>query len=475
MIKQSILTVLFLCLCFGGTILAQNPTLCRIGFTYDISQSNNWGKGKPVITAIYPYSSAETVGLKPNDIIESIDGIPVTDIKTEDIPGLLNPAGKNEISLTISNIESSDKQVIVKKECKRSDAITEDQLASAFAMYSLESTSERLFTCPFKTTTTNDSIDFAFFQTFAFSPIDEDNQKLEEAINTSIEKELRKKGLSFNASDPDMVVQTFYYYKKNPNYKGENKVVVNKQPIYRYDLTLNRMQKFPFLSYAAAEAEAQYLLQLGFRLVDQRFSPGRVLWECEANEMLESPFRLENYAQTHIPLMCMQYPYAKYSRNVQFQVNQKVYNYTGINYDINKLELVMSVDPNSPAQTAGVKARDVIEKIDNHLLNRTAEEFTIAYKQFITNTMKFRDPKTVFTDANGFQFCMYWDKFNYTQIADAIQNPKNMAPFSYLYKFAPYVNPSGTNACTFHIKRGKEKVELVIRPTIHTEVMIEIK
>jgi hypothetical protein len=475
MFKRGLLMVLVFCSCFTATGWGQNPTLCRTGFSYEISRSVNWGGGKPVVTAIYPYSPAEAVGLKVYDVIESIDGIAVTDILPEDIPGLLNAAEKSEVRLTVTNIDSSDRQVVVSKECKRSDAISEDQLAAAFAMYSLESTSERLFTCPFRTTTTGDSIDFAFFQTFAFSPVDEDNRKLEETINASIEKELRKKGLTFNAADPDMVVQTFYYHKKNPNYVGENKVVVNKAPVYRYDVALNRMQRFPFLSSASAEGEAQYLLQLGFRLVDQRFSRGRVLWECEANEMLESPFRLENYAQTHVPLMCMQYPYAKYSRNVQFQVNRKAYNYTGISFDINRLELVMSVDAGSPAQAAGVIARDVIERVDNHPLNHTADEFTAAYKQFITNTMQYRDPKTLFTDANGFAYCMYWDKLSYIQVSDILQSPRSMAPFAYLYKFAPYVNPSGVNACTFYIRRGKEKVELTVRPTVHEEVMIEIK
>ncbi len=475
MIKRIILFSLSLLLIFSGKINGQNSTVCRLGFTYEISQSVNWGNGKPVITGIYPYSSAEQVGLKLHDIIETIDGMAVSDIKKEDIPGLLNPAGKNEVTLTVSNLETVSKEVIVKKECKRRDAITEDQLASAFAMYSLETTSERLFVCPFKTTTTNDSIDFIIYKTFGFTPIDENNRKLEEKINGYIEKEFRKKGLAYNATEPDMLIQTFYYLDKNPNYTGPNKVVVNKQPVYRYDFTLNKMEKFPFLHNTAAEAEAQYLLQLGFRIIDQKFRHGRILWECEANEMLESAFRLENYAQTHIPLMCMQYPYAKYSRNVQYQVSHKVYNYTGINYDINRLELVSGVDPNSPAYAAGIRARDIIEKIDNHALNRSAEEYTAAYKQFITNTMPYRDGKTVFTDTNGFAYCMYWDKFKYTQVADILQNPKSMAPFSYLYKFASYVNPSGTNTCTFQIKRGKEKSEVVIRPTVHTEVMVEIK
>jgi membrane-associated protease RseP (regulator of RpoE activity) len=475
MLKQGLLTILFLYASLTTTAWAQAPTLCRTGFTYEISRSPNWGKGKPIITAIHPYSPAQTAGLKVYDVIESIDGIPVTDITPEDLPSLLNPAEKNEITLTITNIETSNKQITIAKECKRTDAITEDQLASAFAMYSLESTSERLFTCPFHTTTTSDSIDFAFFQTYAFTPVDADNQKLEEAINATIEKELRKKGLTFNAADPDMIIQTFYYYKKNPNYTGENKVTTPKPSVYRYDLTLGRMQRFPFLSATAAEAEAQYLLQLGFRFVDQRFTRGRVIWECEANEMLDSPFRLENYAQTHVPLMCMQYPYARYTRNVQYQINRKAYNYTGISYDVNRLELALAIDPGSPAQAAGLIAHDVIERIDNHPLNHTADEFTAAYKQFITNTMKYRDPKTLFTDANGFAYCMYWNKLNYPQVADILQNPRSMAPFAYLYKFAPYVNPSGLNACTFYIKRGKEKVELTVRPTLHEEVMIEIK
>ena len=47
--------------------------------------------------------------------------------------------------------------------------------------------------------------------------------------------------------------------------------------------------------------------------------------------------------------------------------------------------------------------------------------------------------------------------------------------FSYLYYFAPYINPSGNNACTFNIKRGKTKLEVIIRPTIRSEVTVEIK
>lgn len=403
--KRAILPVLLLFAFLTG--FAQNRNICRLGITYDISQSNHWGKNKPVITSVIPYSPAELAGVKTNDIIIAIDGVQTTDISSEEIGEMLNPAGKNEVLLTIGNLANPAKQVLVKKECKKGNAITEEQLATAFSMYSLETTSEREFVCPFKTTVTADPVDFGKFKTFAFSAIDENNSKLETAINESIEKELTKKGMTVDTNRPDIIVQTFYFFDKNPNYKGANKILIEKEPIYRYNFNHSKMETFPFLNSMSAEAEAEYLLQFGFRLIDQRDVPGRILWECEANELLEDSYRLDEYARIHAPLMCMQYPYVKYQRNVPFKVNQKTYNYTGLSYDIDHMKQIADVDKNSPAYAAGLRPRDIVEKINDQKMNHTAEEFSAAYKGFITNTMKYRDPKTQFTDANGFKRCMF--------------------------------------------------------------------
>jgi hypothetical protein len=460
----------------GNTQQSSNSTVCRLGFTYDISRSPNWGKGKLVVTHVYPHSSAEREGLKVHDIIEAIGGVPVDGPDAGDIAGRLNPEGKNEVSLTVTGLtDDPARPVVVKKDCKRTDAINENQLATAFSMYSLETTSERSFVCPF--TTTTDTTDFARYKTFAFAAIDENNRRMEETINSCIEKELTQKGLLHNAANPDFIVKTFYLYDRNPNYVKTTAQNLPGQnlPVYRYDFAAGRMKKFPFLPPGTAETGAEYLLQLGIRFVDKRYKPGNIFWECEAGEMMNAPFRLENYARTHIPLMCMQYPYVRYSRNVQFLVSRKSYNYTGLNYDINRLERVMDVDLNSPAHIAGIQAGDLIGKIDNQSLGRTAEEYTAAYKQFVMNTMSLRNPETLFTDANGFRFCMYWQEFSYIQVAEALRNPRNMGVFAYLYKFTPYVNPSGVNACTFHIRRGKEEMDIVVSPTIHTETTVVIR
>lgn len=473
--KRIILSILLLFVFMVSHAQNRNASICRLGFTYDISQSKNWGKNKPVITGIIPYSSAELAGVKQGDIIEAIDGVTTTEVSPQEIAELFNPAGKNEVILTISNLAVPIKQVMVKKDCKKVNSIIEDQLASAFSMYSLETTGERTFTCPFKTVVTPDSVSFAKFKTFAFATIDENNRKLETAINECIEKELTKKGLTLDIAQPDILIQTFYFFDKNPNFKGTNVILVDKEPTYRYNFTQSKMDSFPFLGSSAAEAEAEYLLQFGFRMIDQAFVPGRIIWECEANELLENSYRLEEYARVHAPLMLMQYPYVKYGRNVQYKVSQKTYNYTGISYDIDRLELITDVDHNSPAYVSGLRPRDVIEKINNNKMNYSAEEFTAGYKNFISKTMKYRDPKTRFTDANGFKRCMFWDTFKYSQVADALQNSGNVGAFSYLYYYAPYVNPAGNNACTFEIKRGKNKMEYIVRPTIRREVTVEIK
>lgn len=474
--KRVILSALLLFVVLAVNAQSKNGTICRLGFTYDISKSSNWGNNQPVITNVTPYSPAEQAGIKVADIIEAIDGLNTIDVKPEEIPQLLNRAGKNTVILTIKNLQQASRQVMVKKDCKKANAITEDQLASAFAMYNLENTNERLFTCPFKITT-QDDIDFSQFKTYAFSISDESNEKLESVINECIGKELSKKGLTPSSENPDLLIQTFYFFDKNPNFKGENKVLVEKEPTYRYSSVTGKMEKYPFLNISAAEAEAEYLMQLGFRLVDRRSSDRsklQVIWECESNELLSDVFKLEEYARTFVPLMCMQYPYVTYTRNVQYRVNFKTYNYTGISYDIDNLSLVVDVNPNSPAHAAGIRPRDIIEKIENQSLEFTPEEFSEGYKQFIIATMPYRDPKTIFTDANGFRRCMYWNTLDYPKVADAIKDKAYHSAFSYLYFYAPYINPTGTNACNFDVKRNKNKLNFIIRPTIRSEVSVQV-
>ena len=451
----------------------EQAMVCRTGLTYEISQKTNWGKGKPVVINVTPYSSAERAGLQLNDIIEEIDGIPTTELSKEDIDILLNPTGRPDIILTLKSAQSAARTVRMRKECKPIEAVTEAMLAMSYNMYSLETTSERTFTCPFTYTATEDTVDLTQFYTFSFAEVDENNRDLEIDLNRIIEREMEKKGYERDLRKPDLLVQTFYYFDKNPDYMGPNPIKLEK-PVFRYNLNRNRMEQVPFLELGASTSEAPYLLQLGFRLIDQKLQPGRVLWECESNELLQEPFGLKEYAQMHIPLMCMQFPYLRSKKHVRFTVTQCMYNYTGINYDLNKLSNVAWIDKGSPAYEAGIQPGDVVEGIEGLSTDYTIDEFTAAYRQFVMNTMEFRDKSTRFTDSHGFDRCMYWDTFKYPEVNKAIQNANNLTAFAYLYYFAPYINPTSNNAITFYVKQGEERRKIIIRPTIRSSVSIAI-
>ena len=471
--KQALIIITFLCLVF--TTDAQVVT-CRYGFSYEISNDPHWGKDKPVVTSIYPNSPAERAGIKPYDIIMAVEGEPVTEDVLDDIYLFLNPEGKDIIELTINNISDGEHKITINKECKSNLSLSEDQLATAFAMYAVEDTHERFFSCPFITTQTKDPVDFSIFKSFDFSGKEESQPELAKKINDIIRKELLKKGLKHTPVEPDFMVHIFYSFNKNPNYKPRT-ARRNEEAdyTYRYDINRDRMVKLPYLSPGTIETEAEYILKLGFRFEDRKLEKGRIIWECEANELLNESFSLEDFAFIHIPLMSMQYPYVKYGRNVQFRLSKKKYNYTGINYNIENISEVASVDPYSPAAAAGIVPFDKIDAIEDKRMDRSSAQFSSAYRQFLVNTLKLRDETTRFTDANGFPDCMFWDNSKYPLVVKEFNNKKNLTAFSYLFKYAPFINPAGNNTCSFKLRRGKEKLEFILRPEVRSEVTVVVE
>lgn len=474
--KQLLLLIAIFCLAMPTT--GQDDISCRYGFSYEISNAPHWGKDKPVITSVYPNSPAERAGIKPFDIITAVEGVPVTENVLDDIHLFLNPEGKDIVELTIKNVTEDERKIKIKKECKSTYSLSEEQLATAFGMYAVEYTHERLFSCPFVTTQTKDTVDFSRFKSFDFFGGNDNQPELAKKINELIKKELMNRGLKYDPVNPDLLIQIYYSFNKNPNYKPKTTKKTEEEELgvtYRYDVGRDRMAKLPFLPPGTVETEAEYILKLGFRLEDRKLEKGRIIWECEANELLNESYSLEDFAFVHIPLMTMQYPYMKYGRNVQYRLSKKKYNYTGINYSIEDISEVASVDPYSPAAQAGILPFDKLDAIEDKRMDRTSQQFTSAYRQFLVNTLKMRDEKTRFVDANGFPDCMFWDELKYPQVVKAFDNKKNLTAFSYLFKFAPFITPSGNNTCSFKLRRGKEKLEYILRPEIRSEITVVVE
>jgi hypothetical protein len=220
--------------------------------------------------------------------------------------------------------------------------------------------------------------------------------------------------------------------------------------------------------------QAEFFLTLGIRVVDTKKSDnGGLVWECEANELLQSYYSLDDYSKLHIPLMFMQYPYPKSTDVARFFYGRSRYNYTGIQFNMDNMKEIVSIDPSSPAAQVDIQPGDVIEKINGIKFNNNTKSADSNYKQFILKTMHLRDQKTQFTNADGFTRCMYWGKLNQAQIYDTFRKPEFSAAFSYLFYFEPYINLSGTNIVSFNIARGKHKSEIKVKPVIVEEEVFE--
>ncbi|MDR3339226.1 MAG: DUF4136 domain-containing protein [Candidatus Symbiothrix sp.] len=472
--KKIVFFLAFLHFCFASfSQQKETGIICRSGFTFEISQQKNWGYAKPVVLAVLPNTSAEATGLHVNDIIESINGESTEGKDYTTIFSWLQASGNGQILINISNLKERNKAMQLRFYCSSGNTITEKDLTEVYAFYSLENAQSRSFACPFKTTVSR-HVDLRNYKTFGFSEPDAKNLQLENAIQVAVQKCLEQKGLVYAAKDPDILMESYYTYQKNPNYRSAGNL--KKFPIEsRYNMNTKRMENLPiYYNPLIHSNQAAYFLKLNILLIDPNNRDNdRVIWECEANELLQSDYPIEDYADFHIPLMFMQYPYLKSADQAKFFYSHYRYNYTGIGYNMDNLKEIIHVNRATPAEKAGILTGDVIEKINDIKFNNNAKSADSKYKQFILNTMPFRDEKTQFTNAEGFTKCMYWNPLNYVRISDAIKKTEFSSVFSYLFYFEPYINLSGSNIVSFDIVRGKQKLTIKVKPVIVEEELFE--
>jgi len=468
--KRFIFLLTFLNFYFVVFSQTEPKIVCHYGFTFEISMQKSWGYGQPVILSVTPNTSADAAGLRINDIIEKINEKPTAG---ENIETIINWLQNNDkIQLTVSNLKESHQNRILDKYCRLNISITEKDLANIYSFYSLEDVQTRAFTCPFRTTVNPES-NLIQYTTFGFAAPDPKNLSLEKDINASIRKSLEQKGLRYSEKNPDLIVRTYYSHTTNPNFRNNSQA--NKFPIEcRYNINTKSMENLPiYYNPLINTNQAKFFLKLGIQLFDNKKKNNSTVWECEANELLQSDYPLANYAEFHIPLMFMQYPYPKSLETAQFYYSRSKYNYTGIHYNMDNLKEITEVAYSSPAEKAGIQEGDIIEKINGIKFINNAKTLDNKYKQFIYKTSSLRNPATQFTNAEGFTRCMYWDKMKYALIHDEFKKPEFSTIFSYLFYFEPYINLSGTNIVSFSIIRGKQKEEIKIRPVVYSEELFE--
>jgi len=447
---------------------------CLLGVNFEISTNPCWGYGEPVVLSVDPGSPADKANIKPGDIIMEVNKTATYLRNYQTIASWLTDNTSQDVSFTIRNLNTYFKEYQLSRKCISKKAIGEADLAELFAFYSLENTQERAFTIPLKVIT-NKNTDYSDYHTFdIMKDPNVPSQDIDNYINSQIEKALTDKGLTRKTDNPDFVVQTFYSYQPNLKYNPANSQSTVKQS-WRYDSQNKKMVLLPILpgDYPSAEREGQFLLELGVRFLDNKHIDENnytQIWEATATEYVTSQYTLGEYAQIHLPLIMMQFPHKTDKTQAKYIVDFKRYYYTGIYYNMDDMKTITDVDPDSPAYIAGLRSGMVVDKINDQKFNFTKDELTNGYKRFITETMKYRDAKTRFTDANGFKDCMYWDKKKYNDIRNIFikSNKIYMPVFSYLYGFESYI--AADNARSISLETRIKTYSII--PEMHSSVSI---
>lgn len=470
-----LLTLLF-SIVAGNLLHAQKTTLDIhpfVGLEYQMSYNYNWGADRPVVISVTPGSPAHRAGIREGDIIESVNGQNATYLPEIDFIRTLETITPQGIELQVSNFGYNKRSVQLFPEYP-SPHWTEEKLARAFSMYSLEDQSEIKITYPLDTGKEWKS-KFYGKETFAFVYGSDQNER-DLALRKTIRNILEKKGLTYSEENPDLIIDFYYSVANNPKY---DKKVADKsvQMSLRYTPYTGDVTPYPFLPLDGDPQAYKQELTLGVRLHDMT-QEGKLVWSCEASEFLTDSFSLDLYGELTLPIMFMQYPFVRYAFRPIVRVAQNRYLYTGITYHEKDLTLIESVDEQSPAFQAGIRKGDRIVQI-NRMNTGSFDQMTSLYLAFVRDSYKYRNFHYPLRLRNAQSVSYFWNEYSNRSIRRMMRTPGYQSAMSYLFGFRPYVSSkkelSNAGKVTFQIIRDQGLFEVEVWPELKENSYITLE
>lgn len=440
---------------------------CKVGMEYQRFICSSKGTNRPIVLTVEPNSPAAIAGIKVGDFIETINGKKTSSLSENEIQTIFSSATASSegILLEVSNFGYKRARRTIYPLCYSRSYMDESTLVDAFAFYSLEDASSRKIVYPF-TSAGDSETAYEDLLYFTFSPSATDvNGSDNGAIVKILSKALQQKGLVYDDTKSQIVVDYYYSIAHNPYYKEDQVKSKTPSTTLRYDFDKKALVPYPLLSIGEERQTAPFILTFGITLFDGK-QANQVIWNSEAVEFLTDELSIADYVAMAAPAMLMQFPLVRYNSNMKLRVVDKNYYYTGILYDSNDMSRVAQVIKNSPADQAGIQAGDYIIAINAKPM-ASPNELTRAYRSFVKESIFYRDESTIYTDSKGVKGCRYWNLKDYKKIRQLFEKKKYKTIFAYLFGFSPYISGEDLSGqIFFDINRGGMPHTIAVTPQL---------
>lgn len=463
-----------------GQKVGESGIRCDVGLLYQISYQESWGDSHAVVVEVIPGSPADRAGIRPGDVILQIEGRDTQKLSEESITAMILDPSHDQVSLKMRRPGTPSWDVALRKECLPSGILTEELLAQAFSMYSLEDVTTRRFTMPFIYTLPTKR-DFIKYSTFSFA----DKEIGTKPGARALAKELVGKGLRELPTGGQLSIVYKPAIESNPNFRPGSEA--NLDPGFKNYLVTRKdgryeVDHYPFLSINTPNFSGKYRMTVDIELIDSE--DNTKVWSVTARELLNKEYDPDRYVANFCYLMLANYPFVRYVMNPTFDLHRDQYLLTGVGYDMNDLQVIRHITPGSPAETAGLRVGDRIKSINGRALVSSVDKMSSVYKTFLRKTWKYRAKSTVYPDDNGFRQCMYWDPQSYDVVASELDKEAYLGAFSYLFAHNPYIVSAGAKAAAsdngvtkviFEVIRDGASQVIMVEPRLINKDYIELK
>ena len=363
-----------------------------LGISYVKSSNENWGYNRVVITSVSPHFPAERAGLKPLDIIQTINGNPTVGMQLSEISNHLSGQVGSPVTLEIKSVgdKTSRTVTLTRQAPLPNNCITEGRLNKnllSFKPYK-QSEFQEYNSGDSKATIRDPEVNLEKYATFDFELTSQDNPIQEKQLAKILEQYLVNRGLKRDKENPDLLVFVYTFSGNEKQYVPPTQKIDTRYQ-YGYDIWSGWGNKQYIESHQeGGYTQVSYFATIKVAMMDAQKAKEQVktppiVWQSQYNATDSNPIDLSIYGQSVFSAMAQQYPVSNFNTTVtkeEYNSNSVGFNYantyafTGLCYDSNQPNKVVYVFPESPAEIAGIQVGDEVVSVNNRLMPESKKE-----------------------------------------------------------------------------------------------------